>query len=280
MNDKVFVTRSLEGDTDAFGTLVKRHYGTVRGLAAGYLNDIGLADDVAQEAFIAAFTDLSSLRDADQFRSWVCSIATNLCRMQLRKPKVEESGIDPDTMPGLDLSPDEVYEREERRRQILGVLDSLPEGEKEAVVLYYLLGERVDSVSESLDISKNAVKVRLHRGRQRLKQELIAMDEKSDRVDVESFADWSKLTDEEMCATLCETYTKDLAIALAKKDNAARRVEDKVMRNISKRVQGIMQGFIEERSPSAAEIDRCRTTILKTIHELQSAGTIRPSLVD
>ncbi len=35
MNDKVFVTRSLEGDTDAFGTLVKRHYSTVRGLAAG-----------------------------------------------------------------------------------------------------------------------------------------------------------------------------------------------------------------------------------------------------
>ncbi len=200
--------------------------------------------------------------------------------MQLRKPKIEENGIDPDGMPGLDLSPDEVYEREERRLQILGVLDSLPEGEREAVVLYYLLGMRVDSVSESLAISKNAVKVRLHRGRQRLRQELIAMDEKSDKVDVESFADWSKLTDEEMVATLRKTFTEDLAIALVRKDNATRRVQDKIMRNISKRVQEIMQRMIEERSPSEAEIDRSRTTILKTIHELQSAGTIRPSLVD
>ena len=76
MTDEELVARAREGDTAAFGELVLRHQSAVyrAALAAAGASD---ADDVAQEAFLLAFTRLQSFRGAASFKTWLLTITWN-----------------------------------------------------------------------------------------------------------------------------------------------------------------------------------------------------------
>src|SRR5581483_1489960 len=76
--DVELVGRTDAGDRAAFGELVARHQAAVCGVAYALLGDIGRSEDVAQEAFVAAWRQLGQLRQRSKFRSWVCGIARNL----------------------------------------------------------------------------------------------------------------------------------------------------------------------------------------------------------
>ena len=277
MLDRQLVAQALEGDSAAFGRLVTKHYAVVRGLAIRYLRDTGLADDIAQEVFVRAYSDLDTLRDQDRFGHWVCRIASNLCRMALRRKRMV-SVVDPDDLAVEDRGPDSVYEGDRIREQLWDVVGELPHGEREALVLYYLLEEKLSAVSKTLGISKNAAAVRLHRGRQRLKEVLTEMGrQKLESVRIDQFVDWTKLTDSEIQATLKDTLTRDLATALVSDDAAAKQVEERVFPNISEMVQGMVRQFIDENSPSDDEIGAARKKIVETIKALQEGGAIRPA---
>lgn len=82
-DDNEIVRRVLAGEKAAFGDLIDRHLPETLGFAARLLNRLD-AEDVVQEAFLAAFLNLHKLRDQDRFRSWLLGITANLCRYRLR----------------------------------------------------------------------------------------------------------------------------------------------------------------------------------------------------
>lgn len=84
-DDELAVLASSAGDSSAFGELVRRHQGVVRGFLRRLTGDAAQADDLAQEAFIKAFTKINAYTGPGRFKSWMLSIAYREFLMYRRK---------------------------------------------------------------------------------------------------------------------------------------------------------------------------------------------------
>jgi len=115
------------------------------------------AEDLMQETFVKAFTQLDRLRDPDKARPWLVQIARRLCCDHMRRLKPASPVTDNVPAPARDPDPqiDELHT----------ALARLPEDLRETVTLYYLDGRDCAGVAATLGISAGAVRMRLLRGR-------------------------------------------------------------------------------------------------------------------
>jgi len=158
------VREALAGAREAAGELLSRHWDSAVFLSARVLGSADLARDAAQEAAIAAMTDLARLRSPDRFGAWLCGIALNVSRRWLRQLRPEVVGLE------LDLAsetpgPAEAAEAADLARRVRGAVASLPDGQRDAVWLFYLQGLSHREVAAELAVSVGAVKARLHQAR-------------------------------------------------------------------------------------------------------------------
>jgi hypothetical protein len=158
------VQAALAGDKDAFAELVTRHWGTAVALAARLLGSPDLARDAAQEASIAAMTGLDRLRTPDRFGAWFCGITLNVARRWLRQLRAEAPAGLSDRACGSP-GPDESAELSELAAQVRAAVSQLAEGQRQAVMLFYLQGLTHREVAAELAITVGAVKSRLHQAR-------------------------------------------------------------------------------------------------------------------
>ena len=79
------VRRSLNGDIESFGELVKKYRQTIHAFCYHRIGDFQNAQDIVQETFLKAYLSLSQLRDPDRFSSWLYRIAINTCNLWWRK---------------------------------------------------------------------------------------------------------------------------------------------------------------------------------------------------
>jgi RNA polymerase sigma factor (sigma-70 family) len=172
LTDADLVARVLvDDDQHAFGELVRRHQSSVRGLLRQLTrNDIALADDLAQEAFLRAYRNIGSFRGEARFSTWLYRITYNCFREDARRRKelvgIDESQwqreIDPQTVdPGL-------------QHDLMHALNLLPLHERTAVVLCCQNGLSHDEAARVLDIPLGTVKTNVLRGREKLKRTLAA----------------------------------------------------------------------------------------------------------
>jgi RNA polymerase sigma factor (sigma-70 family) len=167
--DAELVERSRRRDAAAFGLLVERHQPLVFGVALARCHDPALAEDVAQDAFVAAWRDLERLRDVDRVGSWVAGIARNLASSAMRD-RARTRELEPqEPERGVRTPEDEAIEREDRELLARALAD-VPEAHREALVLYYMEGESIASIAAGLGIREDLVKQRLSRGRRALRQ--------------------------------------------------------------------------------------------------------------
>jgi RNA polymerase sigma factor (sigma-70 family) len=158
------VREALLGSRGALAELLARHWDTAVFLAARVLRSTELARDAAQEAAIAAMTDLGRLRTPERFGAWFCGIALNVARRWLRQLGPELPGLPPDrasAAPG----PAEVAEAAEVSARVRGAIAALPAGQRDAIRLFYLQGLSHAEVATELGVSVGAVKSRLHQAR-------------------------------------------------------------------------------------------------------------------
>jgi RNA polymerase sigma factor (sigma-70 family) len=158
------VHEALLGSRGALAELLARHWDTAVFLAARVLRSTELARDAAQEAAIAAMTDLGRLRTPERFGAWFCGITLNVARRWLRQIRPELPGLPPDQAspaPG----PAEVAESAEVSARVRGAIAALPAGQRDAVRLFYLQGLSHAEVATELGVSVGAVKSRLHQAR-------------------------------------------------------------------------------------------------------------------
>ncbi|MBA4537843.1 RNA polymerase sigma factor SigW [Bacillus aquiflavi] len=176
------IKQVLKGDQNAFGEIVEIYKDRVFQLSFRMLGNRQEAEDIAQEAFIRAYVNISSFNIKLKFSTWLFRIATNLCIDRIRKKKpdyyldAEVAGTDgltlysqvaaDGTLPQDQLESMELHET--IQREIL----RLPEIYRSVIVLKYIEELSLKEISEILDLPLGTVKTRIHRGREALRKQL------------------------------------------------------------------------------------------------------------
>ncbi len=138
------------------------------------------AEDLTQDAFLAAYTSIHTFRENANFSTWLYRIAVNQCLKHQRRKKViywlsldflfEKSG---DTFPSSPESPDSELLKREHDLIVRKAVGSLPEKQKIALILrrYEKLSYR--EIAEVLDVSVSAVESLIHRAKEKLAKKLL-----------------------------------------------------------------------------------------------------------
>lgn len=172
--DAELVGAALAGAREPLAELIRRHWPSAVFLAGRLLGSAELGRDAAQEAAMAALTDLGQLRAPDRFGAWFCGIALNVARRWRRQLRLEVPGPPPDGG-SAEPGPAEAAELADIAARVRGAVAALPEGQRNAVMLFYLQGLTHREVAAELGISVNAVKARLHQARASLAPGLARM---------------------------------------------------------------------------------------------------------
>jgi RNA polymerase sigma-70 factor (ECF subfamily) len=169
-DDSVLVRWAQEGHSEAFEHLVRRHRVLVYRTALRLTGDAHVAEDVAQDAFIAAWESLRLFRADSSFATWLYRIVVNRARNSFRgrhDVPVEEVPVD-GCHPGADA---EAIAREGSDR-VLSAIMELPFEQRAALVLRLFEELTYEEIAQILGITPDAVRGRLHRARNQLAKAL------------------------------------------------------------------------------------------------------------
>jgi RNA polymerase sigma factor (sigma-70 family) len=161
------------GDLDAFGQVVERFQRMAYAVAYAMLGDAHLAEDAAQEAFIEAYLCLPKLREPAAFPGWFRRIVMKRSDRLVRGKSfatvpIELAGELPSGAPDVAAQ----VEMRELGRQLQAAIDTLPESDRQLVMLFYLAGYAQAEIAAALELPVAVVKKRLFRARQRLRTQL------------------------------------------------------------------------------------------------------------
>src|SRR5664280_803087 len=181
-NDADLVADSLDGRRDAFRQIVERYQTLVCSLAYSATGNVSQSEDVAQETFISAWKDLRLLRQPDKLRAWLCGIVRNRAHRSLREegrePVRNAAPLeDADESPTGEALPSEQAVRREEEAILWRSLEKIPENYREPLILFYREHQSIENVAAELELSEDAVKQRLSRGRKLLQLSLIHISE-------------------------------------------------------------------------------------------------------
>ena len=165
-------------DRQAFEELVRRHQSVVSAVAYNGCGDLTQSEDIAQETFWAAWRERAALLDPTRLRAWLCGIARNLARNSNRRAAKAASQLDESHEPiATTREPvDEAVSREEETL-VWEALAEIPENYREPLILFYREHQSVTEVAEALELSSDAVKQRLSRGREMLREQVATVVE-------------------------------------------------------------------------------------------------------
>lgn len=137
-------------------------------VAIVYLRDAQLAEDAVQETFIRAYRALDGFREEASEKTWLTRITVNICKNMRREPWLRFAH----RRVSLTAIPDVTLPQREADRALLEEIFSLPDREKDVVLMYYYQRMTVAEIAGALHISGAAVSKRLRRARERLRIEL------------------------------------------------------------------------------------------------------------
>jgi len=174
-SDEYYIDRVLQGDHSAYAMLVERHKDMVFTLACRMLKNREEAEEVAQDAFLKAYSSLRKFRKDSRFSTWVYRIVYNLSVSHLRKNRKQMHSLD-DEAHHLDLEDThqrmDNLEKGDRKKYIQQALFQLSYDEQTIMTLYYQDDLAVDEIADITQMSQSNVKVKLHRARKRLHDHL------------------------------------------------------------------------------------------------------------
>lgn len=175
-DDNTLVELTLLGKEQAYEELVTRHERSVKGTAYKITRNEFSAEDAAQDAFVSAWMNLSSLRERDKFGSWVCSIAKNCARTLEAHYRSTMPDISLDLLENLDLTGSDesgllgMLSDDGKAEEVRQAVSELSEKIREAVSLHYFEGLSVKQIAAKLSLPEGTVKWRLSEGRKQLRK--------------------------------------------------------------------------------------------------------------
>jgi RNA polymerase sigma factor (sigma-70 family) len=164
------VMAAARGSREAFGRLIDATRNVVTSISLAIVRDVSLSEDVAQEAYLEAWQGLKRLRNPTSFVPWLRQLTRNRAHDQLRRRSRQPIKEIDDQL--RDPKPDaraQLIDAEERAA-LTAALDELPAASREVVTLFYREGQSISQVAQLLDMSEAAVKKRLERARECLRE--------------------------------------------------------------------------------------------------------------
>jgi len=170
------VARAREGDREAFDELVRLTHADTYTLAYRLVGNEEDARDVVQEAYLRAYRGLGKFRGDARFTTWMYRItancaATYLGRRSRHRHEVLDDSV-PVADPRTDHDPQLRADAADLRNRLAEALDDLPPRLRSVVVLRDVYDLPHESIAAELGISESAAKVRLHRARNKLREQL------------------------------------------------------------------------------------------------------------
>jgi len=192
--DAALVARLREGDEAAYTEIVRRYHGALVRVASAHVRSTSLAEEVAQEAWLAVLTGLERFEGRSSFRTWLFTIAANVAKTRGKREArvlpfsalareeegqelpVESGNFLPDghwtNPPGDWGSAEQRLQSHETLDRIQAAIEKLPEVQRTVITLRDVRGLDSDEVCSLLGISEVNQRVLLHRARAKVRKTL------------------------------------------------------------------------------------------------------------
>ncbi|WP_338543869.1 sigma-70 family RNA polymerase sigma factor [Paenibacillus tundrae] len=176
---KLWIEGAVRGEPDAYEHLVKQFRGMAHTVAFHILKDEFWAEDVVQEAFTEAFSNLSRLDKPEAFPGWFKVIVERQCYRWLRRkrhaiiPVEELSHIHKEDQSN---DPEQLLLLKEQNRMLHDLIGSLPSSMQLVVDMFYFKGYSLNEISDFLNVSISALKKRLFDARKKLRRHIPVAD--------------------------------------------------------------------------------------------------------
>src|SRR5688572_21986792 len=157
---------------DALARLHSDHYTSLVRLATLVVGDRGVAEQIAQDAFVKLQLRWGGLRRPDRAPAYLRSAVLNAARSHLRHRKVSDRYDAHRTAPAAATTPESAALGQAEQQRVVAALRRLPERQREAVVLRYYVDLSEADIAAAMGVSAGSVKTHLHRGLASLAQHL------------------------------------------------------------------------------------------------------------
>ncbi|MYF92005.1 MAG: sigma-70 family RNA polymerase sigma factor [Gemmatimonadetes bacterium] len=204
-----FVERCLAGNAQAFEPLVRHYQNAAFATALRYVRSRVDAQDIVQDAFVAAYCRLGQLRDKERFGGWLMHIVANRCKDWLRDRRRTQPLDSAETT--LENAAAAEHADQMRRLELQEAVDLLPEHYRSAVLMYYLSGLSYREIAELMEVPLSTVCGRLQQGRIRLRQLL-------DEPDHEEIAMQPIDVTEQVQEVVCQIATRQVQETIQLRD--------------------------------------------------------------
>jgi RNA polymerase sigma factor (sigma-70 family) len=168
-NESALVCAAQRRDKDALQLLLKRNWSWLKGLVYSIVGDAAEVDDVLQDICVRVITKIDSLREPERFRPWLAVLARRQAlrhrQRRARRPARLSKEIAENTCDESAQRFSDNMEQEEKCRQILEAVRSLPEKYRQVFMLAYSGDSTYAEMAEILDIPVTTVQIRLVRAR-------------------------------------------------------------------------------------------------------------------
>ena len=174
------VERAHRGEPDILADIMRQHNRRMFRIARGILRNDAEAEDIVQDAFVKAFTELGTLRDSGSAAAWLAKITANLAISRVRLLKRRRRVVladgeledGPSDMETEQHTPERLTAMGDVRRLLENAIDRLPDGFREVFMLRVVEHMSVDETATTLGVLAQTVKSRLHRARAMLRSDL------------------------------------------------------------------------------------------------------------
>ncbi len=174
--DDYYIKEILKGDSGMFSPLVEKYSHLAFSLSMKLLNQREDAEEVAQDSFVKAYNSLRSFQSNSTFKTWLFRIVYNTSVSKLRtrrnsEVKIEDINISDAEIQTTENTIDQLNIKE-RQKYLQAGLGRLNQEDQALLKMYYFDDLSIDEVSLITDLSVSNVKVKIHRSRKKLLQEL------------------------------------------------------------------------------------------------------------
>lgn len=166
--DTVLIGLAKGGDRAAFGRLVERHYDFVYRVAWRWCGRRADAEDIAQEVCAKLGRMIRDYRGGGAFTTWLYTITLNVARDLMRKTRRETAKVDAFGVHAL-IAGEEAPEPDDSAERLWEAVRTLPDKQRDAVLLVYGEGLNHAAASEIMAISETTVSWHIHEAKKRLK---------------------------------------------------------------------------------------------------------------
>lgn len=183
-SDEEIIKRVRKGDTQAYAMIVEKYNGRVLGYLYRHMGDYQMAEDMAVETFLLAYSKIEQYKEMGAFKAWLFTIARNRANEELRKRKnVNIVSLDKpiDSAEELTLTdlltdgkdrPDHTARQKELKEFIFKIIANMEDKYKDVLLLCDAEGISYEEAAKILKMNKMTVGVRLKRARKKLYDEL------------------------------------------------------------------------------------------------------------